>query len=103
MSVEGLRQRAGLVLLQPFDLFEKRGQGLWVVTRLVQILDPEKIRLRLETASEPQEPHGYGNTSKALRRIANSAAHKNQRDGSQLHQLSTRVFPSQMTSGNMCD
>src|SRR5208337_5150478 len=95
--------RSRLALLLGLDLFKEADESLRIVSRLVLVLQPEIVSLRLKSALEGEEGHGDAEAGGLIRRITNSPTDKDQRNGRQLGDLGARHLSRSMARTHMGD
>src|SRR5438067_3749639 len=90
MRSKGLRQRARLFLFRSLDLFEEVDHRLRIVAAGIEILGSQIVGLRLESTREFHEGERNADTGSFVRRITDSTADKDQRDGGKVRPISAR-------------
>src|ERR1019366_7304812 len=102
---KGLRQGAGLLLLQSFDLLEERDKGLRIVSRLVHVLHAQEICFALKVARELHESQRYTDTQGSLRPFVHGPAsrHEDQRNSRQVGDITPGLLASHMTCRDVTD
>src|SRR5690349_21242526 len=103
MGRKDLGQRSRFSLLERLDLLaevDKRGR---VVAGLVHVLEAQHVGLGLKSARERQEAERNRQASALANGVPGPAAHENQRNGSDVDDLSAGRLARAMTGGHMRD
>src|SRR5208282_1301402 len=101
MRGKSLRQRSRLLLFHGLKFFEKSDERLWVISRLVHILQAEVVRLRLKPTLEAQESYRQSQTSRLVRSVSNSPADENKWNGREVGILRPGQLPGRVAGADV--